>query len=147
MKLCLYTRQISQSSRKQIGQGTVKGKLESQGTSQRTDKAYSEPEDQEQDTLETVVDGKKLKEIIPNLPLTFQLNRGLEGYGSSSSAPPAPQRSIPIKHGQQEVQPSITLGRAWSKFPEDMSQRDTHQRSYGNHQRMKSQQAFQTPGG
>ncbi|MBW0591195.1 hypothetical protein O181_130910 [Austropuccinia psidii MF-1] len=27
--------------------------------------------------------------------------RGLEGYGSSSSAPPAPQRSFPMEHGQQ----------------------------------------------
>ncbi|MBW0474091.1 hypothetical protein O181_013806 [Austropuccinia psidii MF-1] len=54
--------------------------------------------------------------------------RVLEGYGSSSSAAQNPQRSIPMEHRQQEVQPSITLGRAWSKFPEDMSQRDTLQR-------------------
>ncbi|MBW0500031.1 hypothetical protein O181_039746 [Austropuccinia psidii MF-1] len=52
-----------------------------------------------------------------------------------------------MEHGQQQVQPSITLGRSWSKFPEDMSQRDTLQRSYGNHPRMESQQAVQTPGG
>ncbi|MBW0477958.1 hypothetical protein O181_017673 [Austropuccinia psidii MF-1] len=51
--------------------------------------------------------------------------RGLEGYGSSSS--PTPQRSFPMEDGQQEVQPSIPLGRTWSKFPEDMSQRDTLQ--------------------
>ncbi|MBW0474324.1 hypothetical protein O181_014039 [Austropuccinia psidii MF-1] len=25
-----------------------------------------------------------------------------------------------MEHGQQEVKPSITLGRTWSKFPEDM---------------------------
>ncbi|MBW0499413.1 hypothetical protein O181_039128 [Austropuccinia psidii MF-1] len=50
--------------------------------------------------------------------------RGLEGYGSSSSAPPAPQRSFPMKHGKQEVQPSIPLGRTWRKFSQDMSQRD-----------------------
>ncbi|MBW0468974.1 hypothetical protein O181_008689 [Austropuccinia psidii MF-1] len=62
--------------------------------------------------------------------------RGLEGYGSSSSAPLTPQRSFPMEHGQQEVQPSITLGRTWSKFPEDMLQRDILQRPYGNHQRM-----------
>ncbi|MBW0467465.1 hypothetical protein O181_007180 [Austropuccinia psidii MF-1] len=66
--------------------------------------------------------------------------RGLEGYGSSSSAPPTPQRSFPMEHGQQEVQPSIPLGRTWGKLPEDMSQRDTFQRSYGNHQRMESHQ-------
>ncbi|MBW0498061.1 hypothetical protein O181_037776 [Austropuccinia psidii MF-1] len=29
--------------------------------------------------------------------------RGIEGYGSSSSAPPSPQRSFPMEHGQQEV--------------------------------------------
>ncbi|MBW0512085.1 hypothetical protein O181_051800 [Austropuccinia psidii MF-1] len=64
--------------------------------------------------------------------------RGLQGYGSIFSAPPTPQRSIPMENGQQEVQPSIKLGRTWRKFPEDMSQRDTLQRPYGNHQRMKS---------
>ncbi|MBW0482996.1 hypothetical protein O181_022711 [Austropuccinia psidii MF-1] len=52
-----------------------------------------------------------------------------------------------MEHGQQEVQPSITLGRTWSKMPKDMSQRDILQRPYGNHQRMKSHQAVQTPGG
>ncbi|MBW0483809.1 hypothetical protein O181_023524 [Austropuccinia psidii MF-1] len=52
-----------------------------------------------------------------------------------------------MEHGQQEVQHSITLGRTWCKFPEDMSQRDTLQRSHGNHQRMKSQQEAQTPVG
>ncbi|MBW0501803.1 hypothetical protein O181_041518 [Austropuccinia psidii MF-1] len=34
--------------------------------------------------------------------------RGLEGYGSSSSAPPTPQRSFPMEHGQQEVKASIS---------------------------------------
>ncbi|MBW0497489.1 hypothetical protein O181_037204 [Austropuccinia psidii MF-1] len=33
--------------------------------------------------------------------------RGLEGYGSSSSAPPTPQRPFSMEHGQQEVQPSL----------------------------------------
>ncbi|MBW0498384.1 hypothetical protein O181_038099 [Austropuccinia psidii MF-1] len=67
--------------------------------------------------------------------------RGMEGYGSSSSAPLTPQRSFIMDHGQQEVQPSIPLGRTWSKFPEDMSQRDILQRPHGNHQRMESHQA------
>ncbi|MBW0479254.1 hypothetical protein O181_018969 [Austropuccinia psidii MF-1] len=67
--------------------------------------------------------------------------RGLEGYGSSSSASPTPHRLIPMENGQQEVQPSITLGRTWRKFPEDMSQS-----SYGKHQRKESQQAVQTTG-
>ncbi|MBW0470746.1 hypothetical protein O181_010461 [Austropuccinia psidii MF-1] len=42
--------------------------------------------------------------------------REMEGYGSSSSAPPATQRSFSMENGQQEVQPSIPLGRAWSKL-------------------------------
>ncbi|MBW0485398.1 hypothetical protein O181_025113 [Austropuccinia psidii MF-1] len=52
-----------------------------------------------------------------------------------------------MEHGQQEVQPRITLGRTWKKFPEYMSQKDTLQRSYGNHQRIESQQELQAPGG
>ncbi|MBW0485574.1 hypothetical protein O181_025289 [Austropuccinia psidii MF-1] len=48
---------------------------------------------------------------------------------------------------KKEVQPSITLGRTGSKFPENLSQRDTLQISYGTHQRMESQQEVQTPGG
>ncbi|MBW0467315.1 hypothetical protein O181_007030 [Austropuccinia psidii MF-1] len=52
--------------------------LVSKGTSQRTEKACPEPEDLEEDTLDTVVDGKTLREIIPTLPFTFQLNRNLK---------------------------------------------------------------------
>ncbi|MBW0567041.1 hypothetical protein O181_106756 [Austropuccinia psidii MF-1] len=54
--------------------------------------------------------------------------RGLEGYGSK------------VQHG-------ISLGRTWSKLPEDLSQRDRLQRPYGNHQRLESYQEVQTPGG
>ncbi|MBW0484944.1 hypothetical protein O181_024659 [Austropuccinia psidii MF-1] len=72
---------------------------------------------------------------------------GLEVYGSSSSAAPTPQRFIAMDHGQQEVQPSISLGRTWSKFPEYLSQRDRLQGPYGNHQRLESYQEIQTPGG
>ncbi|MBW0499783.1 hypothetical protein O181_039498 [Austropuccinia psidii MF-1] len=73
--------------------------------------------------------------------------RGLEGYGSSSSAPPTPQRPYSIELGQQEVQPGIPLGRTWSKLPQELSRRDRLQRPYGNHQRLESHQAVQTPGG
>ncbi|MBW0518628.1 hypothetical protein O181_058343 [Austropuccinia psidii MF-1] len=48
-------------------------------------------------------------------------HRGLQGYGSSSSAPPTPQRPFSMEHGQQEVQPGIPLERASSKFPKDLS--------------------------
>ncbi|MBW0547901.1 hypothetical protein O181_087616 [Austropuccinia psidii MF-1] len=74
-------------------------------------------------------------------------NRGLEGYGSSSSDPPTPQGPFSMKNGQQEVQPSMPLGRNWGKLPEDMSQRDRLKRPYGNHQRLESHQAVQTPAG
>ncbi|MBW0552549.1 hypothetical protein O181_092264 [Austropuccinia psidii MF-1] len=60
--------------------------------------------------------------------------RGLERYGSSSSAPSTPQRCISMEDGQEEVQPGIPLGRTWSKFSEDLSQRDRIQRPYGNDQ-------------
>ncbi|MBW0472286.1 hypothetical protein O181_012001 [Austropuccinia psidii MF-1] len=71
-------------------------------------------------------------------------NRGLEGYRSSSSAPPTPQRPFSMEHGQQEVQPRIRLGRTGSKLPEDTSQRDRLQRSCGNKQRLESYQGVQT---
>ncbi|MBW0533568.1 hypothetical protein O181_073283 [Austropuccinia psidii MF-1] len=64
--------------------------------------------------------------------------RGLERHGASSSAPPTPQRFISMQHGQQEVQPGIPLGRTWSKFPKDRSQRDRLQRLYDNHQKLES---------
>ncbi|MBW0556600.1 hypothetical protein O181_096315 [Austropuccinia psidii MF-1] len=47
--------------------------------------------------------------------------RGLEGYGSNSSAPPTPQRPFSMEHGQK--------------------------RAYDNHQRLESHQSVQTPGG
>ncbi|MBW0477320.1 hypothetical protein O181_017035 [Austropuccinia psidii MF-1] len=52
-----------------------------------------------------------------------------------------------MDHGQQEVKPSIRLGRNWSKLPEDISQRDIFYISYSNQKRMESQQEAQTPGG
>ncbi|MBW0503660.1 hypothetical protein O181_043375 [Austropuccinia psidii MF-1] len=73
--------------------------------------------------------------------------RRLEEYGSSSSAPPNPQRPFSMDHEQQKVQPSTPLGRSWSKLPEDMSQRDRLQRPYGKHQRLEPHQIVQTPGG
>ncbi|MBW0486302.1 hypothetical protein O181_026017 [Austropuccinia psidii MF-1] len=104
--------------------------MASKGTSQGTEKACPEQEDLEEDTLDTVK------------PQT----RGLEGYGSSSSAPPTPQRPFSMEHGQQEVQPRIPLGRTWRKFPEDMFQKDSLQTPYCNHQRLESHQEVQTSG-
>ncbi|MBW0496163.1 hypothetical protein O181_035878 [Austropuccinia psidii MF-1] len=73
--------------------------------------------------------------------------RGLEGYGSISSAPPTPQRPFSMEHGEQEVQLSIPLGRAGRKFPGDISQIDRLQSPYVNHQRLEHHQEVQTPGG
>ncbi|MBW0509371.1 hypothetical protein O181_049086, partial [Austropuccinia psidii MF-1] len=72
--------------------------------------------------------------------------RGLEGSGSSSSAPPTPQTPFSMADGQQELQPGIPLGRNWGNLPEDLSQRDRLQRPYGNHQRLESHKGVQTPG-
>ncbi|MBW0498175.1 hypothetical protein O181_037890 [Austropuccinia psidii MF-1] len=59
-------------------QGPVKGTLESQETIQRTEKVCPEPEYLEEDTFDTVVDGKTLREIIPTLQFTFQFNRSVK---------------------------------------------------------------------
>ncbi|MBW0547084.1 hypothetical protein O181_086799 [Austropuccinia psidii MF-1] len=45
---------------------------------QRTEKACPEPEYLEEDTLDAIVDGKTLREIIPTLLSTFQFNRNLK---------------------------------------------------------------------
>ncbi|MBW0492387.1 hypothetical protein O181_032102 [Austropuccinia psidii MF-1] len=84
--------------------------------------------------------------IYPPIQLEPQ-TRGLEGYGSCSSASQIPQRFIPMENGQQELQPIIKMGRTCKRFSENISHRDTLQRSYGNHQKMESQQEVQTPGG
>ncbi|MBW0589961.1 hypothetical protein O181_129676 [Austropuccinia psidii MF-1] len=73
--------------------------------------------------------------------------RGLERYGSSSSAPPTTQKFISMEHEKQEVQPGIPLGRTWSKLSEGFFQRDRVQRPYGNNQRVEYHQVIQTPGG
>ncbi|MBW0523664.1 hypothetical protein O181_063379 [Austropuccinia psidii MF-1] len=59
-------------------QGTVIETLASKGTSQRTEKTSLEPEDLEEDTLDTVVDGKTMREIISPLPFTLKFNRNLK---------------------------------------------------------------------
>ncbi|MBW0476016.1 hypothetical protein O181_015731 [Austropuccinia psidii MF-1] len=57
---------------------TYKETLASKGTKQRTEKGFQEPEDLEEDPLDTVVDGKTLREIIPTLPFTLKFNRNLK---------------------------------------------------------------------
>ncbi|MBW0476480.1 hypothetical protein O181_016195 [Austropuccinia psidii MF-1] len=58
-------------------QGTVKKTLASKGTNQRKEKACPEPDGLEEDTLGTVVEGKKFIEIMTTLPFKFQFNRNL----------------------------------------------------------------------
>ncbi|MBW0516313.1 hypothetical protein O181_056028 [Austropuccinia psidii MF-1] len=69
----------------------------------------------------------------------------LERHGSSTSAPPTPQRPVPVEHGTQEVQSGLTLGRVRGKLSEEISQRYFFQRPYGNYQRLESKQEIQTP--
>ncbi|MBW0476673.1 hypothetical protein O181_016388 [Austropuccinia psidii MF-1] len=69
---------LPKSAENSFLQGTVKETLTFKGTNQRTEKACPEPEDLEEDTLDTVVDGKTLRESIPTLPFTFQFNRNLK---------------------------------------------------------------------
>ncbi|MBW0511304.1 hypothetical protein O181_051019, partial [Austropuccinia psidii MF-1] len=94
------------SADKKIEQGTVKETLTSKGTNQRTEKACPEPEDLEEDTLD--IGGWQDTEgnhTHPSIHFPIQLEpqtRGLEIYGSSSSASPTPEISILTKHGQQE---------------------------------------------
>ncbi|MBW0516016.1 hypothetical protein O181_055731 [Austropuccinia psidii MF-1] len=69
---------LPKSADNKFVQGTFKETLASKGTNQRTEKACLEPEDLDEDTLDTVVDGKTLREIIPTLPFTSQFNRNLK---------------------------------------------------------------------
>ncbi|MBW0529109.1 hypothetical protein O181_068824 [Austropuccinia psidii MF-1] len=74
-------------------------------------------------------------------------SRRLGGYGSSSSAPPTPQKSISMEHGQLKVKPGFKLGRTWGRLPEDISQRNTLQGAYGNNQSLEYQHEAQNSGG
>ncbi|MBW0563889.1 hypothetical protein O181_103604 [Austropuccinia psidii MF-1] len=133
---------------KAVGTKFVQGTFK--GTSQRIEKAFPEPQDLEEDTLDTVADGKTLREVIQTLTFTLQFNRNLkpEGWKDMDQVLqlPNPQGPFSMEHGQQDVKPSIPLGTTWGNFPQDMSQRDRIQRPYGNHQRLESHQKVQTPG-
>ncbi|MBW0497316.1 hypothetical protein O181_037031 [Austropuccinia psidii MF-1] len=69
---------LPKSADNKFVQGAVKEILASKGTNHRTEKACPEPEDLEEDTLNTMVDGKTLREIISTLPFPFQFNRNLK---------------------------------------------------------------------
>ncbi|MBW0544913.1 hypothetical protein O181_084628, partial [Austropuccinia psidii MF-1] len=133
-------------------QGKVKETLVFKGTSQRTEKSFPESRIPGRGPLGHSggwqdIEGNHTNSAI-HIPVQQKpQTRGLEGYGSFYSAPTTPQRPFSMEHGQQEVQPGIPLGRTWSKLPEDLSQKDRLQRPYGNHQRLESHQAVQSPGG
>ncbi|MBW0527805.1 hypothetical protein O181_067520 [Austropuccinia psidii MF-1] len=63
---------LPKSAENKFVQGPVKG------TSQRKRKDCPGPEDLEEDTLDTVVDGKTMREVISTLPFTLQFNRNLK---------------------------------------------------------------------
>ncbi|MBW0464483.1 hypothetical protein O181_004198 [Austropuccinia psidii MF-1] len=122
-------------------QGTVKETLASKGT-RRPGRGHLGHSGGWQNT-----EGNHTHSAI-HFPIQQELQtRGMEKHGSNSSAPPTPQRFISMEHGKQGVQPGIALGRTRSNLAEDFSQRDRLQRPYGNHQRLESYQAVQTPGG
>ncbi|MBW0461108.1 hypothetical protein O181_000823 [Austropuccinia psidii MF-1] len=79
-----------------------------------------------------------------NLPIKQESQtRGLEEYGSSSSAPQTPQRLIKMEHGQQEVKTRIKWGRTLENPTEDISPfRDLMEIK----KRLESPEAVQTPG-
>ncbi|MBW0495588.1 hypothetical protein O181_035303 [Austropuccinia psidii MF-1] len=143
------TSKLPKSADNEFVQGTVKETLDSKGTNQRTEKAISRTRRPGRGHLGHSggwqdTEGNHIHSAI-HFPIQQEpQTRGLERYGSSSSAPPTPQRFISMEHGQQEVQPGIPLGRTWSKLPEDLSQRDRLQRPYDNHQRLESYQARRT---
>ncbi|MBW0524503.1 hypothetical protein O181_064218 [Austropuccinia psidii MF-1] len=55
--------------------GTVKETFTSKGTNQRREKACPEPEYLEEDTSDTVLDGKTMREIISTLPFKLYFNK------------------------------------------------------------------------
>ncbi|MBW0567232.1 hypothetical protein O181_106947 [Austropuccinia psidii MF-1] len=110
-------------------QGTVKETLASRGTNQRKEKAFPEPEDLEEDTLDTVVVGKTLREIIPTLPLPFQFNRTLK------------------LQDWKDMDQVLQLHQLLKDLCQWSKDNTRLQRPYGNHQRLELHQAVQTPGG
>ncbi|MBW0474541.1 hypothetical protein O181_014256 [Austropuccinia psidii MF-1] len=126
-------------------QGTRKG------TSQRTEKACPEPEYLEENTLDTAVDGKKLREINPlchshpNSTETSNPRTGrlwIKFFSSTNS-------SKTCFNGAWTTRGSTwhPTGQNLEQVPEDLSSRGRLQRTYGNHQRLESHQEVQTPGG
>ncbi|MBW0491564.1 hypothetical protein O181_031279 [Austropuccinia psidii MF-1] len=110
-------------------QGTVKETLAFKGTNQRTKKAIPEPEGLEDNTLDTVVDGQTLREIIPTLPFTFQFNRNLK------------------PEDMKDMDQSLQLHQLLKDLFQWSMDNTRLQRTYENHQRLESHQAVQTSGG
>ncbi|MBW0590716.1 hypothetical protein O181_130431, partial [Austropuccinia psidii MF-1] len=124
---------LPKSADNKFVQGTVKG------TNKRTEKACSEPEDMEEDTLDTVVDGKTLREIIPTVPFTFQLSRNLkpEDWKDMYQVLQLHQLLKDLFQCSMDNK-SLNLESHWAQLGESFQ---------NNHQRLESYQAVQTPGG
>ncbi|MBW0509379.1 hypothetical protein O181_049094 [Austropuccinia psidii MF-1] len=120
-------------------QGTVKV------ISQRTDQNFPEPEGQ--DTLNTIVDGKKLRERIPTLKFTFKFNRKLKQedlrdmdqdikkfFNVCQNMKPQPQGHAFDNPYQEEIQPDFLL----DKKPRSLSQdQDGDKMSYSEKEALK----------
>ncbi|MBW0470497.1 hypothetical protein O181_010212 [Austropuccinia psidii MF-1] len=70
-----WAQTATQRTRKSQSSASMQGTLESQGASQKTDQECSK---QEYQGIDTIVDGRELREIIPMLPFSFQLNKNLK---------------------------------------------------------------------
>ncbi|MBW0519770.1 hypothetical protein O181_059485 [Austropuccinia psidii MF-1] len=66
---------LPKSAENKFLQGKVKDTLDSKRTNQKTKKDCPEPEDLEENTLDTVVDGKTIRDIISTLPFTLHFNK------------------------------------------------------------------------
>ncbi|MBW0488914.1 hypothetical protein O181_028629 [Austropuccinia psidii MF-1] len=123
-------------------EGTVKG------TSQRTEKAFPEPQELEEDSLETVVDGKKLREIIHTPPFTFQLNRKLkpEDWKDMDQVLQLHQLQKHLFQWSMENK-SFNLASNLAELEASYQKICSKEMLFGNFQRMGSHQAVQNPGG
>ncbi|MBW0565633.1 hypothetical protein O181_105348 [Austropuccinia psidii MF-1] len=103
--------------------------LGSKGTSQRTEKVFPEPEDHKEDTLDTVVDGKTMREIILTLPFTLQFNGDLK------------------PEDWKDMDQVLQLHQLLKDLFQWSMDNKRLQRPDENYQRLESYQAVQTPGG
>ncbi|MBW0504429.1 hypothetical protein O181_044144 [Austropuccinia psidii MF-1] len=101
--------------------------------------------------METIIDGSTLREIISTPHFTLQLNGNLKPLDWKDMYQVLQLHQI-LQHLFQwsKEKKRFNLASHWEELGacfQKVCLRDTLQRSYGNHQRMESQQAVQAPGG